>query len=325
MKTSKAVVTGGAGFIGSHIVDELVRRKVETYVVDDLSTGKLENLKQHEGNDLVHVVIGDGRKIEKLLAGVDQIDVLFHEAAIANVLRSVNEPMVVHDANVNMALLTMNFCVARKIRRFVFASSAAVYGVIGDVRANEDLLTHPSSPYGASKMCVENYLHAYRQTYGLEGVMLRYFNVFGPRQAMSDYSGVITLFVNRILNREPVTIYGDGRQTRDFVNVRDIVQANMLAMEESAAVGQVFNVASGQSTSILQLLEALKSLADARDLQHTFAPPRPGDVRFGAASIDKIQSVLRYRRSVSLEKGLDELMSHMTSKLEIKVQQGQRR
>jgi len=325
MKISRAVVTGGAGFIGSHIVDELVRRKVETYVVDDLSTGRLENLGQHEGSDLLHVVVGDGRRIDRLLAEVDHIDVLFHEAAIANVLRSVKEPIVVHDVNVNMTLQTMNFCLAKKIRRFVFASSAAVYGAVGDVKAKEDLLCYPSSPYGASKMCVENYVHAYRQTYGLEGVMLRYFNVYGPRQAMSDYSGVITLFVNRILGREPVTIYGDGRQTRDFVNVRDIVQANMLAMEDDAAVGEAFNVASGQSTSILQLLEILKSLAHARDLQHTFAPPRPGDVRFGASSIEKIESVLHYRRSVSMEQGLDELLRHTASKLEIQVQQGQRR
>jgi UDP-glucose 4-epimerase len=325
MKVSRAVVTGGAGFIGSHIVDELIRRRVETYVIDDLSTGNLENLSQHEGSDLLHVVVGDGRKIDQLLAGVDYIDVLFHEAAIANVLRSVKEPMVVHDVNVNMALQTMNFCLARKIRRFVFASSAAVYGALGDVKAKEDLLCFPSSPYGASKMCVENYLHAYQKTYGLEPVMLRYFNVYGPRQAMSDYSGVITLFVNAILRREPVTVYGDGRQVRDFVNVRDVVQANMLAMEAEEAVGEVLNVASGQSTSILQLLEILKSKAHARDLQHTFAPARAGDVRFGMSSIAKIESVLRYRKSVSMEQGLDELLRHTASKLEIQIQQGQRR
>jgi UDP-glucose 4-epimerase len=316
LKASRAVVTGGAGFIGSHIVDELIRRKVETYVVDDLSTGKLENLRQHEGSDILHVVVGDGRNIDKLLAGVDDIDVLFHEAAIANVLRSVKEPMVVHDVNVTMALGTMNFCVAKGIRRFVFASSAAVYGVIGDVKAEESLLCFPSSPYGATKMCVENYIHAYQKTYGLEGVMLRYFNVYGPRQAMSDYSGVITLFVNRILRGEPVTIYGDGTQTRDFVNVKDIVQANMLAMDADAAVDGVFNVASGRSTSILKLFEILKSAANAGDLQHAFAPVRAGDVRFGNASIERIESVLGYRRSVSMEEGLDELLRHAASKLE---------
>ncbi len=325
MKVSRAVVTGGAGFIGSHIVDELIRRKVETYVVDDLSTGTLENLRQHEGSDLLHVVVGDGRKIGKLLAGIDNIDVLFHEAAIANVLRSVKEPMVVHDVNVTMALEAMNYCVASGIRRFVFASSAAVYGVIGSTKAEEGLLCFPSSPYGATKMCVENYLHAYQKTYGLEGVMLRYFNVYGPRQAMSDYSGVITLFVNRILRREPVTIYGDGTQTRDFVNVRDIVQANMLAVDADAAVDGVFNVASGSSTSILKLLEILKSAAHAEDIQHTFAPVRAGDVQFGNASIEKIESVLGYRRSVSMEEGLNDLLRHASTALEIKVQQGQRR
>jgi UDP-glucose 4-epimerase len=325
LKASRAVVTGGAGFIGSHIVDELIRRKVETYVVDDLSTGTLENLRQHEGNDLLHVVVGDGRRIDELLAGVEDIDVVFHEAAIANVLRSVKEPMVVHDANVTMALRVMNYCVANSVRRFVFASSAAVYGVIGDVRAEEGLLCFPSSPYGATKMCVENYLHAYQKTYGLEGVMLRYFNVYGPRQAMSDYSGVITLFVNRILRREPVTIYGDGKQTRDFVNVRDIVQANMLAVDVDAAVDGVFNVASGSSTSILQLLDILKSAAHAGDLQPTFAPVRAGDVQFGNASIERIESVLGYRRSVSMEEGLGALLRSATSALEIKVQQGQKK
>jgi UDP-glucose 4-epimerase len=325
MNVGRAVVTGGAGFIGSHIVDELIQRRVETYVVDDLSTGRLENLSQHEGSDLLHIVVGDGRKIDRLLADVDNIDVLFHEAAIANVLRSVKEPMVVHDVNVNMALQTMNFCLRKEIRRFVFASSAAVYGALGAVKAKEDLLCFPSSPYGASKMCVENYLHAFQETYGLEGVMLRYFNVYGPRQAMSDYSGVITLFVNRILSREPVTIYGDGRQTRDFVNVKDIVQANMLAMEGDAAAGEVFNVASGESTGILQLLETLKSVAHAQDLQQSFAPSRAGDVLFGISSIEKIESVLGYKRSVSMEQGLDELLVHTASKLEVLIQQGQRR
>lgn len=325
MNASRAVVTGGAGFIGSHIVDELIRRKVETYVVDDLSTGTLENLRQHEGSDLLHVVVGDARKIDKLLAGVENIDVFFHEAAIANVLRSVKEPMVVHDVNVTMALQAMNYCVANSIRRFVFASSAAVYGVIGDVKAQEGLVCFPSSPYGATKLCVENYLHAYKTTYGLEGVMLRYFNVYGPRQATSDYSGVITLFVNRILRRQPVTIYGDGTQTRDFVNVRDIVQANMLAIDRDAAVDGVFNVASGSSTSILALFEMLKSAAGADDLQRSFAPTRAGDVMFGNASIEKIQAVLGYRRSVSMEQGLAELLRSAASAIEIKVQQGQRR
>jgi UDP-glucose 4-epimerase len=325
MNISTAIVTGGAGFIGSHIVDELIRRKVETYVIDDLSTGKLENLSQHRGSDLLHVVVGDGRNIGKLLADAQNVDVLFHEAAIANVLRSVRDPIGVHDVNVNMTLEIMNFCREKEIRRLVFASTAAVYGLLGDAKASEGFVCRPSSPYGASKLAVEGYLHAYATTFGLESVMLRYFNVYGPRQAMSDYSGVITLFINRILQHEPVTIYGDGTQVRDFVSVRDIVQANMLAMDRDAAVGDVFNVASGETTSILQLFEILKSITHSRDLEPTFAPPRPGDVKFGMASIEKIRSVLGYRRSVSMEQGLDDLMNHALTQLEIQVKQGQRR
>jgi nucleoside-diphosphate-sugar epimerase len=322
MNASKAIVTGGAGFIGSHIVEELIRRNIETYVIDDLSTGRLENLEAHRENDLLHIVVGDGRKIRELLADVRDVDILYHEAAIANVLRSVRDPMAVHDVNVNMSLEIMNFCREKEIRRIVFASSAAVYGILGETKASESLVTHPSSPYGASKLAIEDYLHAYKTTYGLEPVMLRYFNVFGPRQVVSDYSGVITRFINQLLQRNPVTIYGDGQQTRDFVNVKDIVQANMLAMEEDAAVGQVFNVASGKPTSILQLLKALQSITGTADLKPIFAPPRPGDVKFGTASIEKIQSVLGYKRTVSLEDGLRALLEHTAAQLEIQVEQG---
>jgi nucleoside-diphosphate-sugar epimerase len=322
MNVSKAIVTGGAGFIGSHIVEELIRRNVETYVVDDLSTGRLQNLEAHRKNDLLHIVVGDGRKIRELLADVRDVDILYHEAAIANVLRSVRDPMVVHDVNVNMSLEIMNFCREREIRRIVFASSAAVYGILGETKASEDLVAHPSSPYGASKLAIEDYLHAYKTTYGLEPVMLRYFNVFGPRQVVSDYSGVITRFINQLLQRNPVTIYGDGKQTRDFVNVKDIVQANMLAMDEDAAVGEVFNVASGKPTSILQLLEALQSITSTEDLKPIFAPPRPGDVKVGTASIDKIQSVLGYKRAVSLEDGLRTLLEHTAAQLEVRVGPG---
>lgn len=324
MKVSRAIVTGGAGFIGSHIVDSLLARHIETWVIDDLSTGAMDNLSQHEGNELLHVVIADGRTIKRALADVEQVDVLYHEAAIANVLKSVKEPMLVHDVNVNMTLEIMNFCVAKKIRRIVFASSAAVYGMLGDLRAREDMVCRPSSPYGASKLAVEDYLHAYQNTYGLEPVILRYFNVFGPRQAKSDYSGVITLFVDALLHNKPVTIFGDGRQVRDFVNVKDIVQANMLAIDTDLGVGEEFNVATGHSTSIIQLLETLKAVTGHRDLQHSFAPPRSGDVRFGMASTGKIESVLRYSPRVSIKDGLAELFEHTAAKLEIQIKKGQR-
>lgn len=309
MKISKAVVTGGAGFIGSHIVDELLRRGIETYVIDDLSTGSTSNLRHHENNKILHVFISDARKIQNLLSGVRDIDVVFHEAAIASVTRSIHDPMVVHDVNVNMSLEIMNFCVKNRVKRFVFASTAAVYGPIGNKQASEEMVCKPFSPYGASKLSIENYLDAYYSSYGLETVALRYFNVFGTRQKRNnEYSGVITIFANQILQRQAATIYGDGQQTRDFVHVADIVLANMLAMESENAVGERFNVATGNSITILKLLETLKSLTNTKDIDHEFGPPRLGDIKFGTASVDKIKNRLGYVPKISIDMGLTELV-----------------
>lgn len=310
----KALVTGGAGFIGSHIVDELLKRKIETFVIDNLSTGSLENLKQHDGNELLHVKIGDAKNIGKLMEGVSGVDVVFHEAAIASITRSITEPMVVHDVNVNMSLEIMNFCVANKIPRLVFASSAAVYGILKG-KASEQQVCRPYSPYGATKLAVEDYLSAYYQTYGLETVALRYFNVFGARQKLNDYSGVITIFVNQLINKQPPTIFGDGLQTRDFIHVKDIVQANMLAMESQNVAGEMFNVATGNATSILELLMTIKSVTGTGDVLHKFGPPRPGDVKFGLANAEKIVNVTGFAPKITLSDGLADVVEYIRSKL----------
>ena len=310
----RALVTGGAGFIGSHIVDELLDRKIETYVIDNLSTGSLENLKQHDGNKLLHVIIGDAKNITKLMAGVSDIDVVYHEAAIASITRSISEPMVVHDVNVNMSLEIMNFCVANKVRRLIFASSAAVYGVLKG-KASENDVCRPYSPYGATKLAVEDYLNAYYNTYGLETVALRYFNVFGPRQKLNDYSGVITIFINQLMNRQTPTIFGDGLQTRDFINVKDIVQANMLCMDSKNAAGEMFNVATGRPTSILELLLTIKSATGTENVSHKFGPPRPGDVKFGLANAEKIVNAIGFAPKVTVSDGLSDVVKHIQSKL----------
>ncbi|MCI0558380.1 MAG: NAD-dependent epimerase/dehydratase family protein [Nitrososphaera sp.] len=308
---STALVTGGAGFIGSHIVDELIARGIETYVIDNLSTGSPENLAQHRQSSLLHVMIGDARDAERLLSGTT-IDVVFHEAAIASVPKSVSHPMMVHDVNVNMTLHVLNYCVKSGVKRIVFASSAAVYGIL-EGRAIENVPCRPNSPYGASKLSVEDYLHAYSHTYGLETVALRYFNVYGLRQRYSDYSGVITVFATRLLGGESPVIFGDGTQVRDFVHVDDIVQANMLGMEHSAAVGEAFNVASGKATSILDLSRILKGLLGADGVENRFEPARAGDMKLGLASIDKIRGVLSFDPKVQMQQGLKEVVGSLST------------
>lgn len=308
---SRAVVTGGAGFIGSHIVDELINRGIETFVIDNLSTGTMENLKQHKHNDLLHIFLGDVNEIQRFLSDIDGIDVVFHSAAIISVLRSVKEPLVVHDANVTTTLKIMNFCVLKNIKRFIFASSAAVYGK-KDFIVSEDMQCSPASPYGASKLAVEDYLKAYQQCYGLEPVILRYFNVYGPRQIFNDYSGVITIFINKLLDRESPVIFGDGEQTRDFIHVRDIAQANMLAMNNDDCVGKTLNVATGKSITLLELVSYLKDIIKAEKIEHKFAPPREGDVKTGKASINEIYN-LGYVPKISRIDGLSELVEYINS------------
>ena len=309
---SRALVTGGAGFIGSHIVDELLSRGVETWVFDNFSTGSMSNLREHLGNNLLRVCFGDLSRMSGLPPEAGGVDVVFHEAAIASVPESVAHPMAVHDTNVNGTLNLLDFCVRTKVRRVVFASSAAVYGRVRNPPASEEDLCSPTSPYGASKLSVENYLSAYHSSYGLETVALRYFNVYGTRQRMNDdYSGVITIFAKKLLQSHIPTIFGDGLQSRDFVNVGDIVEANMLAMESKAAVGETFNVATGRSVSILELLESLKSVTGRHEIAPHFAPPRRGDVRVGAASISKIAGMLGYKPAVSLSEGLARLVDYI--------------
>ena len=312
MKVGNALVTGGAGFIGSHIVEALARRGVETWVVDDLSTGSLDNLKHAMADGKVTLVKEDVRKLGDVKDLPPSFDVVFHEAAIANVQKSVEDPMLVHDINVNASLGLMNFCVRRGVRRFVFASSAAVYGTLPHRPAEEDFPCKPGSPYGASKLSVENYMHAYRACYGLETVALRYFNVYGPRQRSGDsYSSVIPLFARQLLTSTPPKVYGDGLQTRDFVFVGDVAEANMLAMESPGAAGEAFNIASGQNVSILRLLEVLASATGSGQVSPEFAPARKGDPRSGTSSIERARRVLGYSPQIGLEEGVALVVRHL--------------
>jgi UDP-glucose 4-epimerase len=315
---SKVIVTGGAGFIGSHIVDELIRRGIETYVIDNLTTGSLDNLAQCVNNKLLHIKIGNISDIQELMDDVKDIDIVFHEAAIANVLISIENPILVNDINVNSTLKLLEYCRKYNVKRFIFASSAAVYGVIADnVYASEDMVCTPNTPYGASKLACENYLKAYHSTYGLETIMLRYFNVFGPRQSRSEYAGVINIFINKLLNKDIPIVFGDGSQNRDFVYVANIVQANLLAMIKEGIAAESFNIGTGRSLSINELLYIIKEITNSKDVQHQYGPSRQGDMRFGQASTQKARDKLGYMPMTNIIEALKQVVQYIRNKYNI--------
>jgi nucleoside-diphosphate-sugar epimerase len=314
-RVSKAIVTGGAGFIGSHIVDSLIERSIETYVIDNLTTGTLDNLAQHFDSEFLHIVIGNITDIHDLMPNIEDVDVLFHQAAIASIVASIKDPLFVNDVNLTSTLKVMNYCIEHGIKRFVFASSGAVYGTVGNQRFSEDMICRPDNPYGASKLGCENYLHAYHSIYGLETVMLRYFNVYGERQTYSESSGVITSFINKLLRNEAPIIYGDGLQTRDFVHVSDIVQANLLSAEENDIASKSFNIASGRSHSINEILHIIKQVSHTEHIQHKYAPAREGDQgeRFQASIKNAIDN-LGYIPKMSLHEGLKRVVDFTRNK-----------
>jgi UDP-glucose 4-epimerase len=301
---NRALVTGGAGFIGSHLVDELLDRGIETYVIDDLSSGNINNLSKNKHNRLLHIMIGNISDIRQILKDVKDIDVVFHQAAIASVVKSVQDPKSVFKANVSFSMEVLDYCVNSKVKKLIFASSSAVYG---DIRSNilhEDMICKPTSPYGSSKLAVENYLHSYWKTYGLECVSLRYFNVFGSRQSNNPYSGVITIFVNRVLKNLKPVIFGDGLQIRDFINVADIVKANMLSMSSINAAGEVFNIGTGQGTTVIDLINILSGLMGNGRIKHEFFKSRLGDIQASISSIIKAKKIINFHPQVTFEHGL---------------------
>jgi nucleoside-diphosphate-sugar epimerase len=289
-------------------VDALLRRGLQTVVLDNFSTGSEEWLRANRGNPLLRVIPGDLLRTRTLLAPIERVDYVFHEAAIASVPQSVREPIQVHDVNVRGTLELLQTCVEKKAKKVMFASTAAAYGAGFVPPASEDQRCSPSSPYAASKLAVEDYLAAYLNSYGLEYIALRYFNVYGPRQRATGDGSVVGAFARAMLCGEQVTVFGDGTQTRDFVHVRDVVQANLLAMD-SDCVGEVFNVASGRSFSVLQLFHMMKEMTGFK-AQPVFAARRPGDLPRGEASIAKIRGRLSYRPGVRLEDGLKETIDH---------------
>ena len=304
-------MTGGAGFIGSHLVDRLLKEDFEVKVIDNLDTGQLENIVHHKGREEFHFVKGDIRDFNLVKETIKDIDAVFHEAALASVTLSVENPIVTNDINVTGTLNLLKASSNLNVKRFIYASSAAVYGDTSSPQKREDMTPNPISPYGVSKLAAENYVKIFHKAYGLETVSLRYFNVYGPRQRFdiqSAYGGAITIFLNRLLRNMPPIIYGDGEQTRDFVYVEDVVEANMLALSCSSAVGKVFNIATGTSVSVNEVADALKKAMNKKDLENIHTDPRITDIRHGYADVTKAKEMLGFRPKVYLKEGLTKLV-----------------
>ena len=301
------LITGGAGFIGSHIARALLEQGADVRVLDNFSSGKRENLK---GLD-VEVLEGDLRDVSVVTQAVQGVEVIFHEAAFVSVPESMEKPQECFDVNITG---TSNlFEAARKanVRRVVIASSAAVYGDSEDYPLSEESPLRQLSPYATSKRTDEMFAELFTNQFGLEVAALRYFNVYGPRQRPdSMYAAAVPIFIRRMLDNKPITIYGDGGQSRDLINVRDVVQANLLASQHPSAPGQIFNVCTGVETRLLDLLDILYELFPNAP-KHIHAETRAGDIYRSIGTPKKIMDTLGFKPQVSLADGLFEAVEEM--------------
>ena len=306
---ARYTVTGGAGFIGSHLTEELIRRGHTVRVVDDFSTGKRGNVDAAARAagvpvSAIQLVEGDLADLEVARRAVDGADYVLHQAAIPSVPRSVKDPITSNRANIDGTLNVLVAARDARVKRLIFAGSSSEYGDTPTLPKHEDMPTNPLSPYALQKAVGEEYLKLFTRLYGLETVSIRYFNVFGPRQDPgSPYSGVISLFVKWLLAGERPTIYGDGEQTRDFTYVANVVDGVLRACEAPGASGESINVATEGRVSLNQLLDELQRIIGTR-LEPIYGPPRVGDVRDSQASIAKARRILGYEPSVPFEEGL---------------------
>jgi nucleoside-diphosphate-sugar epimerase len=310
----KYLVTGGAGFIGSHIVGTLLEQGATVRVLDNFSTGKRENIDaliEQFGLDQFEVIDGDVRDASRVGEAVSDIDIIFHEAAFVSVPQSMDEPQECLDINITGTSLLFNAARKAGVRRAVVASSAAVYGESDALPLVEETPLQPMSPYAVSKRVDEMYAELFTNSFGLEVAALRYFNVYGPRQRPdSMYAAAVPIFARRLLDGKPITVYGDGGQTRDLINVHDVVHANLTASEHPKAAGQVFNICTGIETRLLDLLDVLYALF-SESPKPEFAEPRAGDIYRSVGSPQKALDVMEYKAQVSLEEGLKEAVEWM--------------
>ncbi len=299
----RTVVTGGAGFIGSHLAEELVGRGYEVVILDDLSTGKMENIEQLLKRDNVKFVSGSIINLSLLQELFQDVDFVFHQAAIPSVPRSIQNPLASHEANMTGTLNVLLAARDNGIRKVIYASSSSLYGDTPTLPKNEVMLPNPQSPYAITKLAGEYYCQVFQQVYGLATLCLRYFNVYGPRQdPNSQYSAVIPLFIKRLSEGKPPIIFGDGEQTRDFTFVTDVIKANIIAAEGGAT--GVFNIARGESIAINELARLIADIV-GRNIEPIHEEARSGDIKHSLADISGARAI-GYEPQYSLEDGLRE-------------------
>jgi UDP-glucose 4-epimerase len=316
--TDTIIVTGAAGFIGSHLVDRLLAKGNVVIGIDNIRTGKKENLSEAMSSDRFRLLEADIRNADLSSLIGEDVDIVYHIAAISSVKESVENPMLVNDVNVNGTVNVLEMARRRNAKRFVFSSSAAIYGNPEDMPVHEDFPFNPLSPYAASKIAGEMYVHSFRESYNLDTTILRYFNVYGPRQAYSAYSGVVSIFVNQAMAGDPIKIEGDGEQTRSFLNVADVVRATQLAGELKPAVGETINISGPNLVTIKELARILKESIDGCQSEIVHVEPRIGDVRDSIGNIERAQKILGFSPEIPLERGLEETVEWYQTHLTIK-------
>ena len=297
------MVTGGAGFIGSHIAEGLIRSGARVRIIDDLSTGYRENVDEIGGDiDFVQATLADEAAVRRALEGVELV---FHEAAIPSVPRSVENPRQTHIASVDSTFTLLLAARDLGIKRVVYAASSSAYGDQPALPKVETMLPDPLSPYAVAKLVGEYYAQVFSRVYGLETISLRYFNVFGPRQdPSSQYSGVISQFISALLSDRQPVIYGDGEQSRDFTYIDNVVAANLKAAETTKGIGQIINIANGQRVTLNELLSQLKELTGKTEVVADHREPRAGDVRHSLADVSRAREILDFEPQVDLQTGL---------------------
>ena len=301
--TTKVLITGGAGFIGSNLADELLRQGAKVSIIDNLVTGFRENLEEIKGD--FEFIEGDINDDEKLNKALEDVSLVFHQAALPSVPRSVENPLDTHQACVNGTFNLLLKSKEKGVRRVIYAASSSAYGDQETLPKVETMIPKPLSPYAAAKLMGEYYCQVFSRVYGLETVCLRYFNVFGPRQNPSSmYSGVISRFIDALMSQQTPVIYGDGEQSRDFTFIANVVNANINAATTKQGIGEVINAANGERISLNELLEVLKKITDNQTAVADYQATRNGDVKHSQADNTRAVEWLEYEKLVNLEDGL---------------------